>query len=411
MKSGIRGNNSFDLYLFLLIASLVAGNLFGALQVPRVLAIVLFFPCLNCFLKMWGMLRDLRNWALLFIAYSIVSSIWNPAGISEGLISSVYNAVHFTLFFEIIVFSRFANNPIKAIVYGFLIAFAISAVIAFWELTTDQHLNTSKFEEAQTSNTGYDIYVRYFAAVTFYNFNMYVTFICFLLPFLFYGVSNAQNKGRTRIVFAIATALAVVLLIYNGSRGGLLAFLIMVSVYVFFTSSNKRTLSVYFVLFLAVLGFVLYRYGSTILNTLIMRGEVQGIVQEESRFVIWGNVWKVVQDYYFLGCGAGGLRIAMAKYVNRGILMAHNVFLEVLSEYGIVFFIGFLMFLITVFNKAKKLADKQRKLCLYQALLAFPVYGIINSGYLNQPVLWAAMASLYVFANYEQIKAVNLSIR
>lgn len=396
--------NKYDLYIFLLIASLVAGNLFGALQVPRVLAILLFFPFLSSLHKMGGEMSGIKIWAFLFVLYSFFSCFWTPAGVTEGMIASIYNLTHVVLFLEIIYFSRWAKNPIRSIVYGFLVAFAISAVIAFWELTTDQHLSTSKVDEAIKSNTGYEVYLRYFAAVTFYNLNMYVTFLCFLLPFLFYGISSTQFKTSTRIVFVASTVVAAVLILYNGSRGGLLAFAIMAIVYFMFAVVSKKNFSIYIVLFILLFVLVIYKYGSTIMNTLMMRQAIYVNLEEETRVNIWANVMRVVNDYYWLGCGADGLASAMKENARGSITLSHNVFLEVLSEYGIVFFIVFLSFFFSLFKKARRLGDKQRKSCIYQALFAFPVVGIINSAYLTQPVLWAWMASLYVFANQSQIR-------
>lgn len=412
MPIKIKYSNRYDTYLFVLIASLVAGNMFGALQVPRVLALILFFPCLNGYSKVNNVIGQMKFWLLLFLAYSFASCAWNPAGATDGLIGAIYNVVHVLFFFEIIVFSRFAGNPIKAIIYGFLVAFAISAIIAFWELTTDQHLDTSKTKEAKASNTGYEIYLRYFAAVTFYNFNMYVTFLSFLLPFLFYGISSNQNKRIVRVVFVVATVIAVILMLYNGSRGGLLAFIIMAAIYFAFSIRGVRNISVYIFLLVGLLSLVLYNYGSSILNTLMMRGAMTSVgYEEDSRFVIWSNVMKVIHEYSGLGCGADGLSAAMEKYVHGGITVAHNVFLEVLSEYGVIFFALFLYFFFALFKRARNIVDKPRKICLYQALFSLPIVGIINSGYLTQPVLWAAMASLYVFANYERIVFYNKSLR
>ncbi len=403
--------NKYDSYIFLLIASLVAGNLFGAFQVPRVLALLLVVPCLNGFSKVKKAIGEMKNWVLLFLLYSFASCAWNPAGVTEGMVGAIYNIVHVLLFFEIIIFSRFANNPIKSIVCGFLVAFAISAVIAFWELTTDQHLETSKMKEAKASNTGYEIYIRYFAAATFYNLNTYVMFICLLMPFLFYGIIDRQSGKVARIIFVVATAIAIILILYNGSRGGLLAFLIIAAVYMMFSGFRFKRFSGYVVFLTIIIAIVLYNYGSSILNTLLIRGEIQGGIEDEGRFVIWGNVIKVVQDYLFMGCGPEGLMYAMEHHAHGGTLASHNLFLEVLSEYGIIFFVLFLFYLFSLFKKINKIVDKQRKMCLYQALLSIPVVGIINSGYLTQPVLWASMASLYVFANYEQIRFTYKNIR
>ena len=413
MSARIAKYNRFDLFIFLLVTSLVAGNMFGALQLPRVIALVLLIPFLELLpkAKSIGNMSTMILWAVLFIFFCILSCIWNPAGIKNGVVTTIYNIVHFILFFELILFSRFARNPIKAIVYGCLVAVAISAVIAFWELTTDQHLSTSKSDEARSSMMGANLLVRYFSAVTFYNFNMYVTFLCLLLPFLFWGISNRQNSSKTRLLFVAMTIVAVVLILYNGSRGGLIASILMIVIYFVCTLKiNKKSL-MYAALFLFLMFLILHRYGDTILNTLTIRGEAQGSIMEEGRFGIWSNVMKVVNDYLWVGCGAGGLSTAMSEYSRGGITISHNVFLEVLSQYGIVFFGCFIAYLVSIFKKARTIEDTSRRICLYQYLIAFPIVGIINSGYLEQPSFWTTMALIYIFANYEQIRPSGCDIR
>ena len=400
--------NIFDCFIFFLIASLAAGNLFGSLQLPRVVAMLLGIPCLIKMPVFKEVLGDLRIWAVLFLLYSFVSCLWTPAGIDEGLIASVYNLVHFLLFTEIIVFSRFARNPMKAITLGFLVALSATAAIGFWEIMTDNHLSTSKLDEARASGPGIDeAYVRFFAASTFYNLNTYVTFICFILPFLFWGGINKDNSLIIRFFYLLAIVIAIILVLFNGSRGGLLAMAIMALVYFYF-SVFKLKQSVFSILLLITLLVVVFSYyGPIILNTLLMRFEIQGAFQEETRFVIWRNALKASSDYLFLGCGAGGMEFAMLKYANGGVSVAHNVFLEVLSEYGIVFTGGLVFYLYMIFKRGRRMMDIPRKMCIYQAIIAFPIIGIINSGYLTGPILWAFLASLYVIANYEHIKSVN----
>ena len=403
--------NIFDLFIFFLVASLAAGNLLGSLQLPRVIASLLAIPCLVKIQAFKRVLGVQRIWIALFLIFSFVSCLWTPAGMDEGLIASVYNLVHVLLFIEILVFSRYAVNPFKAISLGFLVALIITATIGFWEMATDNHLSTSKREESRMSNTGTEVFVRYFAAATFYNFNTFVTFICFLLPFLFWGGVRGDNKSVIKSLFFIAVAIAIVLVLFNGSRGGLLSIAIMATVYIYYSFSKLKQSIISILLLIAVLTIALVYYGPIILNSLIMRISMQEAFQDESRFIIWNNVLKVSSDYLFLGCGAGGLEYAMTDYAHGGITVAHNVFLELLSEYGIVFVLVFVAFLFKLFKRARRITDISTKLCLYQAIMAFPIIGIINSGYLTQPTLWASMASLYVFANYEHIKPSNKGIR
>lgn len=401
----MKSYNKYDVFIFLLIASLIGGNLFGALQVPRVLTILFAIPCANCKNNIRFVSSSLKKWLVAFVLFSFISSIWSPAGFTLSIESSLYNAVHALLFYEILVFSGSAKKPLDSIAFGFFVAFTISALVALWELTTDNHLQTSKMKEALTSNTGYGIYVRYFAAATFFNFNMYVTFLCFIFPFLTYGFANSNNNTKYRTASLSACVIAIILVLYNGSRGGLLAMLIMVAVLVVKMRMGK---GVFFYLTAGIGGviYLLYKYGGSILLTLTMRASTQGAMEDESRFVIWNNVFGVISDYPIIGCGAGGINFAMQKFTNE-ITVAHNLFLEILSQYGILFFIAFVAFIWGLYKSAKLSESPSRKLCVFMSVFSIPVVSIINSTYLAAPSLWAVMASLYIFANYEQIKYNN----
>lgn len=257
-------------------------------------------------------------------------------------------------------------------------------------------MNTSKQDEARTGNAGGEVFIRYFACATFFNLNTYVTFLCLLFPFIFYGSNNSTYNRSLRILFGAALTMLVILVLFNGSRGGLLSIVIMVTTYFFYSVFKLKKFNFIILLLIVAIGLLLYFYGSVILNTLIMRSSIQDSLQEESRFEIWRNVFKVIGEYLCIGCGAGGIEYAMVKYANGGALVAHNVFLELFSEYGIFFFVAFVLFLFKLYKQAKYV-DINKRICLYQALFAFPVVGIINSGYLTQPTLWAFLASLYCF--------------
>lgn len=401
--------NKFDLFIFFLVASLAAGNLFGALQFPRLLAIILFPSAASVSsASVRKELFSLITCASLFILYSFISCLWTPAGFSEGFIAAVYNVTHVLLFLEIIVFSEKAYNPCKAIVYGFLVAFLITAFIAFWELVTDNHLNTSKLDEAMMGKIDSEVYVRYFAAATFYNYNTYVTFLCFLFPFLLYGSSNKSYKKSIRIICFIALSTLVILVLFNGSRGGLLALVVMALVFFFYSVFKFKRFNFVIILYVVVIGLLLFFFGPVILNSLIIRSAAQGSLVDESRFEIWSNVFKVIGDYACFGCGAGGLEHAMMQYAHGGVTAAHNVFLEIISEYGIFFLVFFVAYLWKLFKHTKHVLSVNKRICLYQAFLAFPLVGIINSGYLTQPTFWVFLASLYCFA-YKGAKEITVN--
>ena len=395
------GYNKYDIYILLLIVSTIFGAIGGALTVPRILGI-LFAP------QLFGIahrekhtnISYLKYWAFAFYLFAIVSVLWTP-DTKEGLKELCYYPVHFLLFFEVIVFARRAINPLLSITIGFGLCVFLTSIVGFWEITTDNHLAYSKLDEAHVSNMGGEVIVRNFAAVTFFNLNGYVTYLCFCIPFLLYGLSLDQKVVKWLSAFVLIEA--IVLILSNASRGGMFAIVICLALF-FLMSPKNKTMIYSFVVLFGGLFYLLYKYGDTILLVLSMRLANGGAVADDSRFLIWSNALKVLFDYGGIGCGIGGIFAAMAKYAKGGITITHNIFLEILCQYGIVFCLAFVSFLYKQFKKGRKTADIKRRVLVTVALVSFPVTGIINSGYLLDPQLFIVLASIYVFANYERIR-------
>lgn len=396
-------HNKYDIYLLFLIVSTIFGTIGGALTVPRVLAILLI-PKLFGIIKRVNIqyLSSLRSWCVAFFIFALVSMLWTPDKV-EGFKELVYYLVHFLIFFEVIVFSRKALSPLQSITIGFALCVLLTSVIGFWELTTDNHLAYSNMDEAKASNMGGEIVLRNFAAVTFYNLNSYVTYLCFCLPFLLYGFS-LEEKLLKRLSF-IALVVAIVLILCNASRGGMLSIVICLGVFFLMSPKNKSFIYSFIVLIGGLL-YLLYKYGDSILLILSMRLSEGGAATDDPRFEIWSNALKVLIEYSGIGCGIGGMNAAMKQFAKGGITITHNIFLEVLCQYGVVFCIVFVSFLFKQFKKGLKLLDKKRRVMATVALASFPMIGIINSGYLLDPQLFIVLASIYVFVNYEHIRPV-----
>ena len=396
-------HNKYDIYILLLIVSTIFGNIGGALTAPRLLGILLvpkLFGIVNR--ENLKYLSSLRSWCVAFYVFSLISMLWTPDK-AEGFKELVYYFVHFLIFFEVIVFSRKALSPLQFITIGFALCVLLTSVVGFWELAADNHLAYSKMDEAKASNMGGEIVLRKFAAVTFYNLNGYVTYLCFGLPFLLYGFS-LEEKLLKRLSF-IALVIAIVLILCNASRGGM--FTIVICLAVFFLMSPKNKSLIYsFLVLIGGLLYILYKYGESILFILTMRLTEGGATTDDSRFEIWGNALKVLVEYCGFGCGIGGMHTAMAKFANGGITITHNIFLEVLCQYGVIFCLAFVFFLFKQFKTGLTLLDKKRRVLVSIALVSFPMTCIINSGYLLDPQLFIVLASIYVFANYERIRPV-----
>ena len=396
-------HNKYDIYILLLIVSTIFGTIGGSLTAPRLLGLLLvpkLFGIVNR--ENLKYLSSLRSWCVAFYVFALISMLWTPDK-AEGFKELVYYLMHFLIFFEVLVFSRKALSPLQFITIGFALCVLLTSVVGFWELTTDNHLAYSKMDEANASNFGGEIVLRNFAAVTFYNFNGYVTYLCFCLPFLLYGFSLEEKLLKWMSFIAID--IAVVLILCNASRGGM--FTIVICLAVFFLMSQKNKSLIYsFIVLIGGLLYLLYKYGESILFILTMRLSYGGATTDDSRFEIWSNALKVLVEYSGFGCGIGGMNAAMKQFAKGGITVTHNILLEVLCQYGVVFCLAFVFFLFKQLKTGLKLLDKKRRVLLTVALVSFPMTGIINSGYILDPQFYVVLASIYVFANYERIRTI-----
>lgn len=392
--------NKYDLYIVILLVSLAFGIVGGALQVVRLLAI-LFVPillkhvvvCRRCFL-------GYVSCCGFVILYGMFSLLWSPDR-AKGLEELVYYVVHFLLFFEILTFSLYAKFPIRSIALGWTFAVMITLTVALWEITTDNHLPMSVQESGQLMNTGQETIQRQFASVTFGNYNAYVTFLCFSLPFVLYRIGSSQRMNLQKISSIVTLLLSSVVILFNASRGGLLCLIIMFSVYLFTLPKNRY--SFLMCLFIILLfGGVFCFLGDRMLVAIAVKSADGGLFEDSSRIHLWGIALKTLADTIGLGTGLGGLQLWMARFAGGGINIPHNMFLEVFVQFGVFIGIVFATFIIRIFFKIRSIGNINTKRVLYMALLSLPIVSIINSSYLLSPFVYMYFASIVVFVTHER---------
>lgn len=395
----LRKYNIYDWLIIVLLSSLAAGGLGAGFQLVRVLAIV-FFPFM--FAKN-GTIRYLNGYKTFFIflvVYSALSFLWTP-NVSEGMKHFIYIVVHFILFFEIIFFSKYSKNAERSILTGWFIAVVITLIIAFWELTTDNHLPTA-FQESDLMLVvdGLALH-RKFAAVTFGNLNGYVTFLCFALPFLFYRTVTSLGNKKMSLLNVFVVICCIFCCTANGSRGGLLSCAIMVVIFLIYLPKNRTTRLVRWGTVIALLVAIplLEDYFSV-----LSAKAGSGIFEDESRMYIYTTYVRMFLDTMGMGTGIGGLLTMASSY---RVITPHNLFLEILCEFGIIIFIFFIRFLVKLFLRFTKNKDRYVKMLGYIAFFSLPFASIINSGYVFSAYIYCSFASLIVLLDYGRIKSVN----
>ena len=393
--------NRYDMFVVLLTTCLCFGNVGGALQVDRILAILLAPAMLSVYSKAHNLYLNKLLKGLLFIYLYIFITLFWTSDSSEGLKEIVYFPVHFILMLEIIVFCRKAKNPLNSLSFGWLNMALFCSLVAIWEITTGNHLNVAR-EEASSYNTGMAIVQHLTASVTFSNYNSYVTILCYSFPWIFYNLIGERKRLLVKVLSFSVLMISTVIIIINASRGGVLAIISMVITYAL-VSKKARSNSIVIITLIAVVAYALLQYKDTLFAVLTARASEGGMFTDDARTIIWSNALKTFRSSMGFGVGVGGLDASMAQFSKGGINVTHNMFLEVLVQYGVIVFFAVLLFLWRLFKRTLRI-DDQRKVVLLMSFVSMPAYFIIDSTYLLTCHFYVLIATLIVFANYELLR-------
>lgn len=393
-------NNKYDNMIVFVIFTLITGNFGGALQPIRLLGLVSIPVVLVFILNNKLRFRNTLLFFTLCFFYALISLFWT-SDINEAYKEIFYYLIHVSLFFYIVFLSAKANSPCNSIIYGWFITFLFSAVIAIYEIVSDYHLPMNIYESAQLLNSGGNVIHKQYASVTFGNYNGYVTFLCCVLPFLFAYILS-RVKVRHLLFGLLAFLLISYILLINASRGGLLSLLICFSIFLFqFRKTNIKHKQVVFLILISLICYVIYTYSDVIFLQIISRFvESEAIVNDNSRTELIERALLLFYNSYFCGTGIGSIQASM-EAITSGITLPHNLFLEVLVQYGMVIFLCFLSFLYLFFQRIRKSKDLVIRYVMCAALCSLPAMSIINSSYLLFPVVWVYFASLFVFCYYK----------
>lgn len=174
--------------------------------------------------------------------------------------------------------------------------------------------------------------------------------------------TGAVSKDK-RLLYITAISLMGVALIVSGSRGGLVAFLVEI-IFLLLIANRSEGKGKSFVKPALAVGLVLvviagsYFVGGESSLTRISTDQAEAAGTNADRAHIWSVTLKVIGDSMPFGVGLGAFGTAYGKFdVNSGlerVEQAHNDFLQVISDAGIVGAFMGIGFLFLLFRAGKR---------------------------------------------------------
>ncbi|MDE5438579.1 O-antigen ligase family protein [Elizabethkingia meningoseptica] len=274
--------------------------------------------------------------------------------------------------------------------------------IAIYEIFTFQHFF---YEDEERVLGGLGLNVP-FAATFFGNYNGYSTILCFYYPFLLISFMNEKRK-LYKIIFGTAIFLSIIIVMINTSRGALITFAIIT---LFAMKVNIKRIAISFSS-LIILYFMLPSGIKNTIDTVFKyRFGGGGGLKDDSRSGLLNAGIDFLINSYGFGIGAGGFEIEMekSKYYS-GMVNPHNIFIEILSQYGLIIFILFVywLFLLCLSIWKNKILTKDIRKILIGTILCFPIIGAINSAALGYTYWWVFLTTLAMIASIKPKLNIN----
>ncbi|HOM11521.1 MAG TPA: O-antigen ligase family protein, partial [Spirochaetota bacterium] len=322
------------------------------------------------------------KWYLIFLifwlGYSFISLTWAISK-ANAIKDIVFLFMGIALIFFICLYIR-NKKDFMNIYYLCFVAFICLILIGFWEVITGNHLLTSRF---------FDSPLRFIPTSTFHNQNDFATFLALYIPFGI-GIFYYAHSLVLRFLGIMSISGAVYLILVTKCVSGILAVvleLIVLSVLYIF---NKRKFFLLAVLIPVVGIIVVWQYP-------FIHQYIQQMASVGERINLIRNGIHFLCCTFGFGVGAGNIEYWMVNYpmYDVKVLNIHNWWAEILAEYGIFVFAGYVLFYFDIIYQLIKTylsttSCFMKLLCttLILSLCGFFVACIGPSSFLNITAQW-----------------------
>jgi len=205
----------------------------------------------------------------------------------------------------------------------------------------------------------------------FVNKNHFAGFIVMIIPFSL-GLMMKSGRIEKKFLYGFLGVVSTIALFFTTSRGGILSFLAGIVVFVLFSSRKgiSKTILIPICMFVVILaGYLLFFGISPILERF-----AESSVTTDSRLVAWRGTLSAFSDYPVFGSGLGTFQHIFKVYQPEGLRLywnhAHNDYLELLLELGIVGTLIVMLFFVVVLKTIIKTNWSRKDVYLGAAFLS-----------------------------------------
>jgi|GEM_PF-2416571 len=335
----------------------------------------------------------------IFVCSILISGITNSQKNNTLLLERFW--IWSGIFFFIIFFINFQKNNIKKII-DFIIFFNLIITI----IGIFQYFAFKNFLDVPLINTNtfnFRIYS------IFGNPDNYAIYLVTVMPFIIF--KYMENK---KLFFLFFLLLNLISLFLTKSLSGIICLSFQIVLYIIFFKEhfkNRKNFFIIFFIILIILSIISYNFINKKSDSINIR-----------KF-LWESTILMIKDYSLFGVGARNFRIFTPYY--QGILYnkkelpeyievhdeayAHNDYIQIFSEQGVIGFFTFLFFLFYPVYKFLTSGKKNFHFAFFISILGILIFAFFNFPFSNPIIIAFYIISGFVICGEDIIRTIKIN--
>jgi len=347
----------------------------------------------------------------VWFGYAILSLSW-VSSMLPALKQIFFLFVGLILIILILLYLR-EQKDLKNFYILWLLLLVFLVGIGLWEMFSGHRLSSSGYFDTEWANK------KIWPTATFHNTNDFASFLALSIPFIWGWLRYGKKRILKWLICFPLLIGGLFLLIKTMSRLNYLAVLLeIIFITICFLKTNKKIKGVGIVGLIIVLILIFYFQLHLKLFEFLKQFTPYTITHTSSsgiaRLAVIKNCLSGLFDSYGFGVGAGNIEFHIAHFARypiiNGILAPHNWWIEILANYGIFIFIGYLLFYLKLvynfWNMWRNINNPWDKmLCetLLIFLIGFSISSIGPSSIMELSYQWILFGFTLAFLNYYRI--------
>jgi O-antigen ligase len=298
--------------------------------------------------------KDTKTFKLIMLLIMFMVFSYNSSIYSHNIYESVtenYISVVIPIMFMLAVVANFQYDNIKKIYFALIISIDLSCIYGFLQI----YMNGITFSTIKSS--------RELLTFGYHNINIFASILMMIMPFLLQLILYSKNNKVEKLILTISLIVNLSALFITYTRGAWLSFIILVFL-ILLSRKYKKLIFILFLLFIAV--------SKPLISYILKRGTNTDILSNESAIARIQSIFTsftTMFDYPF-GTGAKTFATIYKEYLDAGYMImpeslrykikvanyalenAHNLWLQIGVELGIVCLIVFILIMINIFRTA-----------------------------------------------------------